>query len=141
RRADSDESTAFKAIKKEFEDEEPVVKAASTNDPKVRIEATEQMLSQFPDGEPMMLIDPSCKWTIEGLRSKYRYPKQKNTGNFSENPEKNEWSHIVEAGQYGDLYLSSGKYDPADHVRVDDRGRDPLNQNFRAYRPSQPEGY
>ena len=138
RRADSDESTAFKVLQADYDEEGAIVKGASTNDPKVRIAATEQMLSNYPDGEPLMVIDPSCKWYIEGLRSKYRFPKQKMSGEFSENPEKNQWSHIVEAGQYGDLYLLSGKYDPAEHVRIDNYN--PLNQTT-PYRPAQREGY
>jgi len=138
RRADSDESTAFKVLQVDYDEEGAIVKGASTNDPKVRIAATEQMLSNYPDGEPLMIIDPSCKWYIEGLRSKYRFPKQKMSGEFSENPEKNQWSHIVEAGQYGDLYLLSGKYDPAEHVRIDNYN--PLNQPT-PYRPAQREGY
>ena len=138
RRADSDESSAFKVLKIEFEEEGAIVKGASTNDPKVRIEATEQMLSNYPDGEPLMLIDPSCKWYIEGLRSKYRYPKHKASGAYSDSPEKNNWSHITEAGQYGAIYLLSGKYDPAEHVRIDNFN--PLNQTT-PYRPAQREGY
>jgi hypothetical protein len=139
RRADSDESSAFKVLKEDYDEDGAIVKGASTNDPKVRIGATEHMLSQYPDGEPMLLIDPSCKWYIEALRSKYRYAKMKLIGGFSENPEKNEWSHIAEAGQYGDLYLLSGKYDPADHVRVESVNS-PFDQ-FRTYRPAQAEGY
>lgn len=139
RRADSDESSAFKVLKEEFEIDGAIVKPAATNDPKVRIQATEQMLSQYPDGEPLMLIDPSCKSYIDGLRSKYRYPKHKATGTFSENPEKNNWSHIVEAGQYGDLYLLSGKYHPGDHMRPDG-SFDPLSF-VQPYRPAQREGY
>ena len=138
RRADSDESSAFKVLKEEFEEEGAIVKGASTNDPKVRIEATEQMLSNYPDGDPLMVIDPSCKWYIEALRSKYRYPKHKASGLYSESPEKNNWSHIAEAGQYGALYLLSGKYDPAEHVRIDNYN--PLNQPT-PYRPAQREGY
>ena len=137
RRADSDESSAFKVLKTDYDEDGAIVKAASTNDPKVRIEATEHMLSQYPDGEPLMIIDPSCKLYIEALRSKYRYPKKKLSGEFSDSPEKNAWSHIAEAGQYGDLYLLSGKYNPADHVRVD---YNPLNQ-LQSYRPAQKEGY
>jgi len=137
RRADSDESSAFSALKDDYDEEGAIVKGASTNDPKVRIEATEQMLSNFPEGEPLMIIDPSCKWYIDALRSKYQYPKQKSTGTFSDSPLKNEWSHIAEAGQYGDLYLLSGKYDPADHVRVE---TDIFNQ-FTTYKPAQREGY
>lgn len=137
RRADSDESSAIKVLKREFHNS--VVKTASTNDPSLRIEATEQMLTQYPDGDPLMLIDPSCKWYIEALRSKYRYPKHKLSGNYSDSPEKNKWSHIAEAGQYGDLYMQSGKYDPADHVRYT-AGRIPVNLQ-QQYRPAQLEGY
>jgi len=138
RRADSDESSAFKVLQADFDEEGAIVKAASTNDPTTRIQATEQMLSNYPDGDPLMMIDPSCKWYIEALRSKYRYQKQKMTGKYSDSPEKNEWSHIAEAGQYGDLYLLSGKYDPAEHIRVTDFN--PLNQPT-PYRPAQREGY
>ncbi len=139
RRADSDESTALKIIKKEFKEYGAVVKAASTNDPKLRIQATEQLLSQYPDGEPRFLIDPSCKLYIEALRSKYRYPKHKFSGDYSDKPEKNNWSHIAEAGQYGDLYIQSGKYDPADHMRVNN-GR-VTNMHTASYMPAQAEGY
>ena len=138
RRADSDESSAFKVLKKDYDEDGAIVKAASTNDPKVRIQATEQMLSQYPDGEPLMIIDPSCKYYIEALRSKYRYPKMKLSGAYSDSPEKGDHSHIAEAGQYGDLYLLSGKYDPSDHVRVSTYG--PLDQ-ISTYRPAQREGY
>lgn len=140
RRADSDESTAFKVLKMEFEEENVIVKAASTNDPQVRIQATEQMLSQYPEGDPLMLIDPSCKWYLSGLLTKYFYPKQKLTGEHSLAPKKNEWSHVVEAGQYCDLYLLSGKYDPMEHMRNRDHRPDPLS-HFRPYRPAQVEGY
>lgn len=139
RRADSDESSAFSILKEEFCDDGAVVKAASTNDPKVRIAATEQMLCQYPDGEPLMVIDPSCKMYIEALRSKYRYTKHKLSGEYAASPEKNRWSHIAEAGQYGDLYLLSGKYHPDEHVRYS-TSFDPFS-NTRAYRPAQSEGY
>jgi len=81
----------FKVLQADYDEEGAIVKGASTNDPKVRIAATEQMLSNYPDGDPLMEIDPSCKWYIEALRSKYRYPKIKSTGGFSDNPEKNNW--------------------------------------------------
>jgi len=139
RRADSDESSAFKVLKDDYDEDGAIVKGAATNDPKVRIEATEHMLSQYPEGEPLMIIDPSCKTYIEALRSKYRYPKKKLSGEFSDSPEKNNWSHIAEAGQYGDLYLLSGKYDPADHMRVTSSAG-PFNPRTH-YRPAQREGY
>ncbi len=140
RRADSDESSAFKVLKDAYKEDGAIVKGATTNDPTRRIEATEQMLSQYPDGEPLMIIDPSCTWYIEGLRSKYRFPKVRATQQYATTVDKNDWSHIVEAGQYADLYILSGKYDPADHVRFTDNA-DPLHLQTAVYRPAQPEGY
>lgn len=139
RRADSDESSAFQVLKKEFSEEDAIVKAASTNDPKLRIDATDNLFRRFPDGEPVIIIDPVCKWYIEALRSKYRYLKFKLSGGYSTSPEKNDWSHIAEAGQYGDLYLQSGKYDASEHIRAHRRNNTIHIQ--QAYRPAQAEGY
>jgi hypothetical protein len=138
RRADSDESTAFKTLKEVFEADDVLVKAAATNDPDVRIQALEKLFCQYPDGEPMLLIDPSCKRFIEGVRSKYRYAKIKQTGAYSDRPEKGDYGHLVEAIQYSSMFLLSGKYDPSDHVRVTNS---PLDQ-ITTYRPAQSrEGY
>lgn len=139
RRGDGDESSAFKELKTAFEQDGAIVKAAATNDPKIRIQATEQMLCQYPDGDPLYIIDPSCKRLIEGLRSKYRYPKLKQSGTYAENPEKNEWGHLVEGDQYSNLFLLSGRYSAADYMRVTN---DAFGFNSRpAYRPAQREGY
>lgn len=138
RRADSDESSAFKVLKEAFGSDGAKVKAAYTNDPDVRIQATEQMLCQYPEGDPLMLIDPSCKRYIEGLRSKYRYPKLRQSGNFADRPEKNDWGHLIEAGQYLDMFYLSGKYDPSDYVTFENFN--PLDR-VTTYRPAQREGY
>ena len=138
RRADSDESSAFKVLKEAFSADGARVRAASTNDPDLRIQATEQMLCQYPDGEPMYLIDPSCKRLVEGLRSKYRYAKMKQSGNYSERPEKNDFGHLVEADQYSNLFLLSGKYDHTDYVVTN--AFEPFAHMDR-YRPAQREGY
>lgn len=136
RRADSDESKAFDMLKAEFIDDDAVVIGAKTNDPTVRIQATEDALTQYPNGDPLLLIDPSCTWYIAALQNKYRYPKRKLTGDYASSPEKNEWSHVAEAGQYGDMFLLSPKYDPSDYRRT------PTQLDTReAYRPAQKEGY
>ena len=119
RRNDTDEGTCFKLLKTMFKEDGAKVKAASTNDPLVRIAATERSLREFPDGEPMALYDPSCTWIIEGLRSRYRYQVPKNKDlTHNDRPEKNNWSHVIEADQYANLFLLSGKYDASDHVRL-----------------------
>ena len=138
RRADSDESSAFKVLKELFDKDDVIVKAAATNNPDVRIQALEQLMCQYPDGEPLLQIDPSCKRLIEGLRSKYRYPKIKISGAYSDKPEKNDWGHLVEAAQYSSLFLMSGKYDPRDYAVRDNYLNPFANQ---PYRPAQREGY
>lgn len=138
RRADSDESSAFKMLKDIFALDHARVRPAATNDPKVRIQAGEQALCQYPDGEPLFQIDPSCKWIIEALRSKYRYAKIKATGDFAATPDKTKHSHAAEALQYGLLFLLSGKYDPSDYVTYENFN--PLDHTT-SYRPAQREGY
>lgn len=115
RRGDGDESSAIKELKTAFGADGARVKTANTNDPSVRIQATEQMLCQYPEGEPLMIIDPSCKRYIDGLRSKYRYLKMKQTGQYKATPDKNPHSHLIEAGQYIDMFYLSGKYDHTDY--------------------------
>lgn len=142
RRADSDEGSAIKELKAAFGEDGAIVKGASTNDPDVRIQATEQMLCQYPEGEPMKLIDPSCKRYIHGLRSMYRFPKDAK-GGFANRPQKTgepgKFSHLCEAGQYGDLFLLSGKYHHSYFTRTTS---DPYGFMARpVYRPAQKEGY
>ena len=116
RQNDTDDNTCFKELKSTFPREAGYhVKAAVTNDPIVRINALGELLSQFPDGDPLVVIDPSCKWIIEGLRSKYRYAKKTGADNYHDKPDKNNWSHVIEALQYAMLFLST-KYSAADYM-------------------------
>jgi hypothetical protein len=115
RQSDTDDNTCFKELKVAFPRTAGYhVKPAATNDPIVRINALGEALSQFPDGDPLVVIDPSCKWIIEGLRSKYRYAKKQGHEAYHEKPDKNNWSHVVEACQYAFLF-SSTKYNISDY--------------------------
>ena len=118
RRNDTDEGNCFKTLKEHFSKDGGRVRPASTNDPTVRIQATERALIEYPMGDPLILYDPSCTFLIQGVRSGYRYPKKKDA-EHGDKPEKNKWSHVVEADQYANLFLLSGKYDRADYVRVE----------------------
>jgi len=126
---DTGELNCFKVLKRFFpRDEGHIVKPAHTNDPDARIRATEKTFIHYPDGEPMHLIDPSCKWLIEAYRSKYRYQNQKHKEmGHRDKPDKNNWSHVAEAGQYGDLFLMGGKYDASEYMIVDQVGFNPLS--------------
>lgn len=120
RQNETDDNSWYKELKKHYRKEDGhAVKAATTNDPTARITALDELLRSWPDGEPAVLIDPSCKMLIEGLRSKYRYARLRGSDNkHQERPEKNNWSHVVEAVQYGALFLTGKHYDPSDYVRV-----------------------
>jgi hypothetical protein len=48
----------------------------------------------------MYLIDPRCSMLIKGFRSGYRY-RVKKSGEMEDKPDKNEFSHIHDALQYG----------------------------------------
>jgi hypothetical protein len=131
RQNETDDNTWFKALKKAFKGH--TVKPAITNDPVTRITATDDVFRTWPEGEPMNIIDPCCKYLIQGLRGKYRYVRIKGTDNkFSDKPDKNAWSHTVEAKQYADLFLTSKYYRPEDYLRAT---YNPLTQQTR-YKPA-----
>jgi hypothetical protein len=62
----------------------------------VRKESLETHLKEI-DG---ILIDPSCVGLINGFIGGYHYPEIRNTGRYADKPEKNRYSHRVEALQY-----------------------------------------
>ena len=71
-----------------------------TNDPDKRIQAVERLLNQQVEGKALFLIDPRCTQLIKGFRSGYRYKVRKN-GEMEDKPDKNEFSHVHDALQYG----------------------------------------
>jgi len=147
RRGDGDESSAQKELKAAFcEDDRNIFKTAYTNNPDVRIQALEQLLVQFPMGEPMMLIDPSCKRTIRGLQSMYRFQRVRATGGYADRPQKTgepgTYSHLIDGLQYSSLYILGGKYNAADFMRR--QNRDPMGfwpRRQMGYQPVQEAGY
>jgi hypothetical protein len=81
---------------------------AVTNKPNARIEAVVSFLVTNVDGKPGFQIDPSCTKLREGFASGYHYKKIKTAAGtkFAAQPEKNDFSHIHDALQYGALYLN-----------------------------------
>lgn len=61
-----------------------------------RVDAVEHLLNRI-DG---ILVDPSCIRLINGLMGGYHYPELRPGGIYADNPEKNKYSHVVEALQY-----------------------------------------
>jgi phage terminase large subunit len=61
-----------------------------------RIQSVDQALGRFAG----LLIDPSCTRLINGFLGGYCYPEIGNSGEHSDKPDKNRFSHIHDALQY-----------------------------------------
>lgn len=92
-----------------------VVKAAGfrvarpmSNDPERRVEAVERVLLRHADGKPALAVNPTCRELLQGFRYGYRYKVNK-SGHQEPKPEKNEFSHIHDALQYGVLVAEGGQ--------------------------------
>ena len=86
-------------------------RAAPSNDPVLRIESVDSLLTGLIDGHPMMQVAPRCKVLIRGFEEGYQYPKKKLLGQMSgdERPEKNQYSHPHDGWQYIVLGEGVGK--------------------------------
>ena len=97
-RAQSDERTPFMIFRACGL---PIVKAG-TNDTTVRKEAVEAELSRLVNGYPAFLVSPTCVRYAASMEWGYRYRKMKISGadRYTEEPVKDEHSHVNDAGQY-----------------------------------------
>lgn len=110
-RAWADPSAAYGADKKDGEQDwiEIVsaaagitVRAAPTNKLIPRLEAVRRPLTMFPEARPMFQLHPRCTMLRKGFNSGYRWRKivLGATERYSDEPEKNEYSHPHDALQY-----------------------------------------
>lgn len=87
---------------------------APTNEPSLRIEAVQKGFRSLSGGQPSLLIHPRCKILRRACTDGYQYRRLKVAGErYSDEPNKNQWSHVAEALQYHLLGLGQG----ADLVR------------------------
>lgn len=81
---------------------------ATTNELSVRIEAVDGAFRRLDNGEPGLIIHPDCVTLREACIDGYRYRKLQTTGDrYSDDPDKNKFSHPAEALQY--LLLGGGE--------------------------------
>ncbi|MCK1742191.1 terminase [Bradyrhizobium sp. 139] len=81
---------------------------APTNDLDPRLRAVDAFLLAQRDGGPAMLIDRDrCPVLIRGLAGGYRYAKTR-SGQRKPVPDKNEFSHVIDALQYACLAAHGG---------------------------------
>ena len=103
-RAQTDERSVFDILRQEgFR-----VISARTNSISARLSAVDSWLTRMADGKPAMLIDPSCRTLINGLRGGYRY-RVKTNGEVEDRPEKNNYSHLLDGFQYACLHADGNE--------------------------------
>ena len=85
-----------------------IARPAPSNDPVLRIEAVDSLLTTLIDGQTMVLIDPRCRVMIRGFEEGYHYKKKKGLAEQGtlDKPEKNQYSHPHDSFQY--LVLGEG---------------------------------
>lgn len=102
-----DETTAFQMLKVSG----IIAQPAHTNDPTIRRESIAVPLSRIIDGSPGFLVHPEMRVARKGFSGGYYYKRVQVVGDerFHDKPEKNFFSHIVEANEYGMLGGGEGK--------------------------------
>ena len=102
-RAQTDEKTPFQILNADGIKASPAIaRVDAPNDATIRREAIAQPLSRLVDGKPGLVIGPKCPITRKGLAGGYKYRRLKVSGDerYEDKPNKNKYSHPVEAGGY-----------------------------------------
>lgn len=94
-RAQTDEKTANQVLRAEY--------GISVLPGHVAFEARDTAIRKLlttmtPDGQPMLIVDPRCAWIIAAFTGGYH--RKEVAGRYLEEPEKNEYSHIIDAFGY-----------------------------------------
>lgn len=84
---------------------------AATNDWETRRDALAGYMLRMVDGGPGLLVSPTCRVFLAGLRGKYRYKRMEvgvsgGMPIYSDKPVKDFYSHIQDAGQYAAMHAS-----------------------------------
>lgn len=100
----ADESTPFQMFNTALERAGIKLTAlpAPSNDPALRHGALGACLTRIIDGKPGLIISPALKVTRKGLAGGYCYKRLQISGQerYQDKPDKNKYSHPVEAGEY-----------------------------------------
>ena len=83
----------------------------TTNDIALRIESVEGVLNRMTEGQPSMVISPTCVTLVNGFEGGYQYKRTYYMGNekFDERPNKNRFSHVHDALQYAMIGGGEGR--------------------------------
>jgi len=101
------------------------IEPAPSNNLTPRLSAVRDLFTESIDGDtPRFVLSPRCKTLRKGFNSGYRYRREHIAGTerYTDEPEKNDYSHVHDALQY--LILGGGEYDSV-MGRKEARGRVP----------------
>lgn len=103
-RGQTDEKTCFQTLRSLGFPIRPV----GNNNYTARRESVAKLLTTLVDGEPRIILDPSCHMLRQGMAGKYCFERLKVVGDerFKDVPKKNIYSHISEAMQYAALGIT-----------------------------------
>lgn len=104
-RAQTDEVTPFQILRAANIPAHP----APTNDFLKRRESVAVCLNRLVDGAPGLIVHPQCRTLRKGMAGGYNYRRVQVTGaeKYKDVPDKNQYSHVCEAGQY--MMLGAGE--------------------------------
>jgi len=95
-RSQTDEKTCFQVLRSNGWTVRP-----GPQDLETRLGSVRRVLNRMVDGQPGLLVDPSCRTVLKGFYGAYRYRRKKtSTEEYEEVPEKNDVSHPMDALQY-----------------------------------------
>jgi len=104
-RSQTEERTCFM----ELADEGIPAMPAITNDFVARREAVAKFLTRMTDGKPALMVHPRAKMIRRGFNGAYNYERVLVTGTerYKDRPNKNKYSHPMDAVQYAALHANS----------------------------------
>ena len=87
-----------------------VCQPCNTNNPGIRRASLRNpMMRLAMDGKPCFILSPNCKTIRKGLMGGFRYRRLSTSHErYTEEPDKNQYSHPVEALEYGAVMLGEG---------------------------------
>lgn len=132
---DGSENTAFDLMSAEGLD---MFYPAQTNDPVLRQDSLDSLLTRMIDGQPAILINPSCRMLIRGLAGGYRFKRISVPGyqdRYHDKPEKTIESHVCEGLHYYLLGSGVGDRITTPHDLVDEYKK--VEQDFGGWHPPQ----
>jgi hypothetical protein len=107
-RAQTDEKTCYEILEAAKIKAEP---ACINNNFTLRREAVAASLRRLIDGKPGLMLSPACKVTRKGMQGGYYFKRIQvlNEERYQDEPYKNQYSHVCEAGQYAMLGAGEGE--------------------------------